>query len=109
MKELEEMTSEIGRGNLDARVNIETGDEFEKLGHAFNTMAKRLTEGRDLLEEKISQATHELSEANRELQTLDKLKSDFLANMYWLDSIVYLAYWCKNSIYRDYPQRHTIT
>jgi signal transduction histidine kinase len=33
------------------------------------------------LEEKISQATKELSDANRELQTLDKLKSDFLANM----------------------------
>jgi len=81
MKDLEEMTSEIGRGNLDARVNIETGDEFEKLGHAFNTMAGKLSEGRDLLEEKISQATQELSQANRELQTLDKLKSDFLANM----------------------------
>ena len=29
----------------------------------------------------MSQATKELSDANRELQTLDKLKSDFLANM----------------------------
>jgi len=44
-------------------------------------MAERLSRGRDLLEEKIKQATNELSEANRELQTLDKLKSDFLANM----------------------------
>lgn len=33
------------------------------------------------MEEKIVQATKELSDANRELQTLDKLKSDFLANM----------------------------
>jgi signal transduction histidine kinase len=81
LKNFEKMTSEIGRGNLDARVNIETGDEFEKLGYAFNTMAKRLSAGRDGLEEKISQATRNLYEANRELQTLDKLKSDFLANM----------------------------
>jgi len=79
--ELEKMTSEIGRGNLNARVKIDTGDEFEKLGIAFNQMALRLSKGRESLEEKINQATRELSEANRELKTLDQLKSDFLANM----------------------------
>ena len=81
LKKLEDMTDEISKGNLDARVDIDTGDELEKLGHRFNTMARRLSRGRDNLEEKISQATRELSDANRELQTLDKLKSDFLANM----------------------------
>ncbi len=81
MRELELMTAEISRGNLDARVNIRTGDEVEKLGKAFNEMAEKLSEGRNLLEKKIEQATRELSEANRELQTLDQLKSDFLANM----------------------------
>jgi signal transduction histidine kinase len=81
LKNFEEMTTEIGRGNLEARVNINTGDEFEKLGHAFNGMAARISRGRDYLEEKIDQATRELSEANKELQTLDQLKSDFLANM----------------------------
>jgi signal transduction histidine kinase len=75
------MTSEIGRGNLDARVHLHTGDEFEKLGLAFNHMALRLSKGREFLEEKIAQATRELSEANQELKTLDQLKSDFLANM----------------------------
>ena len=44
-------------------------------------MAQSLTRGRGHMEEKIIQATQELSDANRELQTLDKLKSDFLANM----------------------------
>jgi len=81
LKDLEEMTNEISKGNLEARVHIATGDEFEKLGTAFNTMGQKLTEGRDLFEDKIALATNELSEANRELQTLDKLKSDFLANM----------------------------
>ena len=81
LKKLEEMADEIGRGNLAAHVDINTGDEFEKLGHRFNTMAQRLTKGREHLEDRISQATKELSDANRELQTLDKLKSDFLANM----------------------------
>ena len=81
LKKLEDMTDEISKGNLDARVNIETGDELEKLGQRFNTMAQRLSKGRGHLQERISQATKELSDANRELQTLDKLKSDFLANM----------------------------
>ncbi len=81
LKSLEDMTDEIGKGNLAARVNIDTGDEFEKLGHRFNTMAQSLTIGRDHLQERIAQATKELSDANCELQTLDKLKSDFLANM----------------------------
>ena len=81
LKSLEEMADEIGKGNLDARVATKTGDEFEKLGYRFNTMAQRLSKGRVHLEEQIAQATKELSDANRELQTLDKLKSDFLANM----------------------------
>lgn len=81
LQELEKMTSEISQGNLNARVHIHTGDEFEKLGQAFNHMALRLSKGREFLEERIAQATRELSEANRELKTLDQLKSDFLANM----------------------------
>ena len=81
LQKLEDMTAEISKGNLDARVNIDSGDELEKLGGRFNTMAQSLARGRDHMEEKIEQATKELSDANRELQTLDKLKSDFLANM----------------------------
>jgi len=81
MREFEEMADKIGGGHLEARVDISTGDEFERLGRAFNSMAERLGRGRDLLEERIKQSTQELSEANRELKGLDKLKSDFLANM----------------------------
>jgi signal transduction histidine kinase len=81
MKALEKATAEISKGHLDGRVNISTGDEFEKLGQSFNSMAEGLSQSRDLLEERIKHATRELSEANLELQTLDKLKSDFLANM----------------------------
>ena len=81
MRKFEEMAKEIGRGNLDARVNISTGDEFENLALAFSAMAERISTGRNHLEERITQATDELSGANKELQTLDKLKSDFLANM----------------------------
>jgi signal transduction histidine kinase len=75
------MTTKISEGDLEARVNISTGDEFERLGDAFNSMAKGLSQSREVLEDRIKQATHELAEANRELQSVDKLKSDFLANM----------------------------
>jgi signal transduction histidine kinase len=81
LKDLEKITGEISRGNLEARVDINTGDEFEKLGKTFNYMAQRVSKARDSLEEKIAQATRDLSDANRELKTLDKLKSNFLANM----------------------------
>ncbi len=79
--ELKEMTQKISAGDLEARVRLETGDELEQLGQAFNSMAKGLSQSRENLEEKINQATHDLAQANRELKGLDKLKSDFLANM----------------------------
>ena len=81
LNELQVMTSRISEGDLNARVEICTADEFEQLGQAFNSMAVKLSRNRDLLEERIRLATHELAEANRELQGLDKLKSDFIANM----------------------------
>jgi len=81
LNNFKEMTRRISEGDLAARVEIPTGDEFEQLGDAFNDMAAKLARNREVLEERIGQATHELAEANRELQGLDKLKSDFLANM----------------------------
>ncbi len=81
LNHLETMTTEISKGNLETRVCLQTGDEFEKLGLAFNTMASTLADGRDNMEEKIEQAVQELSEANCELQKLDKLKTNFIADM----------------------------
>ncbi len=41
---LQRATQTVASGQLDARVNIKTGDEFTDLGNAFNTMANRLVE-----------------------------------------------------------------
>lgn len=46
---LKNAAEEYAGGNLDARVNIETGDEFEQLGHAFNEMAGNLSQQFSLL------------------------------------------------------------
>jgi signal transduction histidine kinase len=42
--ELKQATQTVASGQLDARVDIRTGDEFSDLGDAFNTMANRLIE-----------------------------------------------------------------
>jgi signal transduction histidine kinase len=40
-------TDALAAGNLDARVSLRSGDEFERLGEAFNHMAERLSELQD--------------------------------------------------------------
>jgi signal transduction histidine kinase len=81
LKALETMADEISTGNLAARVAIHTGDEFERLGKTFNHMGARLSQHREIMEEKIALATRQLSQANVELQQLDRLKTDFFADM----------------------------
>ena len=81
LKELEIKSREISLGNLDARVTINTNDELERLGDNFNIMASNLSQSRDRLKEKISNATQELAKANKDLLKLDTLKTDFLTNM----------------------------
>jgi signal transduction histidine kinase len=41
---LKRATHDVASGQLDTRVDIQTGDEFGDLGDAFNTMANRLVE-----------------------------------------------------------------
>ena len=44
VEELANATQEVGAGNLDARVDISTGDELERVGVGFNEMMGRLAE-----------------------------------------------------------------
>jgi len=81
LKELGDKSRQISSGNPDARVAIKTNDELELLGHNFNMMASDLAKNHEQLEKKVSMATKDLAKANKELLKLDKLKSDFLANI----------------------------
>ena len=81
LKELGDKSRQISSGNPDARVAIKTNDELELLGHNFNMMASGLAKNHEQLEKKVSMATKDLAKANKELLKLDKLKSDFLANI----------------------------
>ena len=85
IRDLHEGTKIIGSGNLDYRVNIETGDEIEWLGEEFNKMAGELKVFYATLEQKVKDKTHELEktnsqleQANRSLVNASKAKDEFL-------------------------------
>jgi signal transduction histidine kinase/CheY-like chemotaxis protein/HPt (histidine-containing phosphotransfer) domain-containing protein len=65
IKVLDEGAARIGRGELDARIAIHTGDELQELGEQFNVMAERLAESRAVLEDKVAERTAALEQALR--------------------------------------------
>jgi signal transduction histidine kinase len=84
IRQLRALASNVAEGNLDIRSAIKTGDEYEKLAHAFNNML----DGLQAAQEKFRQANKqlddkiaELSERNIELFKANKIKSEFLANI----------------------------
>lgn len=68
INKLTDGTGEISKGNLDARVNIKSGDELELLGNSFNSMAEEL----NMKIMAIDNLNKNLAEAN---QTKDKFFS----------------------------------
>lgn len=65
----------IARGDLDHRINLQTGDEFEALGKKFNHMAGDLKEAYRSLEKKVADRTKELSALYSSLAPLSKSRS----------------------------------
>lgn len=78
---LENMASEIARGRFPTPPEIHTGDEMEHLAEVFHSMSVAVEDGRSKLEDKVRSATRELADANAELKTLDRMKTDFLSTM----------------------------
>jgi signal transduction histidine kinase len=60
----------IGRGDLDATVPVHTRDELGTLATSFNHMAERLAQSRAALVDKV-----------RELERVNRLKSEFVATV----------------------------
>ena len=58
---LQMTAARIGRGDLDQRIFIGTGDELEALGEQFNSMAEQLERSYATLERKVQERTHGLS------------------------------------------------
>jgi signal transduction histidine kinase len=84
VKHLKEVSDAISAGELNVRSEIQTGDEFEDLSHAFNRMLRNLVSMQDRLRKvnaDLDLKVDELAQANMALYESNRLKSDFLATM----------------------------
>lgn len=84
VKHLKEVSDAITAGELNIRSEIQTGDEFEDLSHAFNRMLRTLVNMQDRLRKAnadLDRKVDELGRLNMELYQSNQLKSDFLATM----------------------------
>ncbi len=84
VKHLKAVSDAISAGELNVRSEIQTGDEFEDLSHAFNRMLRNLVSMQDRLRKvnaDLDRKVDELARANMALYESNRLKSDFLATM----------------------------
>ncbi len=84
VRRLRETTEKVQTGDLTIRSKIKTGDEFEQLAEAFNTMLDQVEQSQGQLtsmNENLDLKVSELSEANIGLFESNRLKSEFLASM----------------------------
>jgi signal transduction histidine kinase len=84
LKHLRDVSDEIARGNMEARADIHTADEFEELGMAFNKMVRHLVSTQEEIKHAnaaLDDKVDELARSNLQLYEMNRLKSDFLATM----------------------------
>ena len=84
LKHLRDVSDEISHGNMEARAEIHTADEFEELGMAFNKMVRHLVTTQEELKHTntaLDVKVDELAQTNMRLYEMNRLKSDFLATM----------------------------
>ena len=68
---------QVGQGNVGQQVNINSNDELGELAGDFNQMSQQIKENMEAL----SDSYEKLYQANLSLRELDKLKSQFIANV----------------------------
>jgi signal transduction histidine kinase len=81
---LKEVSDAISAGELNVRSEIQTGDEFEDLSHAFNRMLRHLVAMQDQwrkVNADLDRKVDELAQTNMALFESNKLKGEFLTTM----------------------------
>ncbi len=81
---LKQVADAISAGEMKFRSEIQTGDEFEDLSHAFNRMLRSLQENQDQARKAnavLDRKVDELAQLNLALFESNRVKSDFLATM----------------------------
>ena len=81
IEELRRGAARLEAGDLETKLSVKTGDEFEELAEDFNRMAARLRDSYADLEKKVEIRTRQLEEKSRQLELESRHKSQFLANM----------------------------
>jgi signal transduction histidine kinase len=88
IKSMQLAASRIGEGALDHRLQVTRKDELGMLADEFNRMAGQLQESYSGLEVKVAERTRALAtalaerdETSRQLETVSRHKSEFLATM----------------------------
>ncbi|MCA9235262.1 MAG: HAMP domain-containing histidine kinase [Planctomycetales bacterium] len=84
LKHLRDVSNAVRRGEVETRAVIETGDEFEELGAAFNRMLRQLLRQQDELRNvngELDGKIDELAQVNMRLYEMNQIKSDFLATV----------------------------
>jgi signal transduction histidine kinase len=70
---LQRGAARIGQGDLDHRLAIHTGDEFQAVAEEFNRMASQLQASYVNLEHKVEERTRELARSVQELEALGEV------------------------------------
>jgi len=84
VRKLKSTAETVQKGDLTVRSAVSTGDEFQELAEAFNSMLDRVIEGQVQLRsmnQTLDLKLTELSEANIGLYESNRLKGEFLANI----------------------------
>jgi len=84
VRRLGELAGAVADGDLTRRVEIDTGDEFERLGRQFNEMLEAIGSQQDQLRQAnraLDLRLGELAEANVSLYEANRIKNEFLANV----------------------------
>jgi signal transduction histidine kinase len=70
IEELRRGAARLEAGDLQARLSVDTGDEFAELAEDFNRMAHRLQDAHSGLERKVAERTHALEQSLNEVRGL---------------------------------------
>ena len=68
IRQLSDAVHRVADGDLDARAQVRTGDELERLAGSVNLMTESLRRSQDELEVRVDQRTAELSRSNDQLK-----------------------------------------